>query len=353
MANTDPIQTAKEILERVSAKKEEVTTEVEAMNEETVEEVVNEAEVIIDVEDNETADGKKATKTEKGKKKMKDPKAKPSDASAEMPATEGDMEESVEEDTDETIAEDNETEEITSMEEHVTALFNGEDLSEEFQKKATTIFEAAVSDRVRVVNEELENNYNGKLDEAIETNKEELSKKLDDYLGYVVEEWMKDNELALEMGIKSELAESFLTGLHGLFESHYITVPEEKTDLLEEMINKVAELETNLNESLEKNVDLRKELIESRCVETFNESCKGLVDTEVEKFRALAEGINYETAEQYREKLDVLRESYFNDSVEVVTEDSGVEENTAESATPTSDTMSAYTQAISDQIRKL
>ena len=239
------------------------------------------------------------------------------------------------------------------MKEHVDAIFGGEELSEEFKNKATTVFEAAVSERVNAINEELHTEYAEKLDEAIESTKEELSKKLDDYLGYVVEEWMKDNELALEMGIKSELAESFLTGLHGLFESHYITVPDDKTDLLEELVGKVSELEGNLNESLEKNVELRKELIESRCVEIFAESAKGLVDTDVEKLKSLAEGLDFETEEQYREKLNVLRESYFNDTVAVVSEDAGVEENTAEEATQTTSTMDRYASAISNQIKKL
>ena len=381
MANTnDPIQTAKDILERVKTKEVEesktMTKEMEKMremmtarnaeesdieetlekmadmseediaellkkesdlaDEETNEEVsddssdeeLEEAETILDVDDNQAADGKKASDAPKGKKKMKDgTKMKPSDASAKI--------------------------DTPKMKEHVDAIFGGEELSEEFKEKATTVFEAAVSERVNTINEELHTEYAEKLDEAIESTKEELSRKLDDYLGYVVEEWMKENELALEMGIKSELAESFLTGLHGLFESHYITVPDDKTDLLEELVGKVSELEGNLNESLEKNVELRKELIESRCVEIFAESAKGLVDTDVEKLKSLAEGLDFETEEQYREKLNVLRESYFNDTVAVVSEDAGVEENTAEEATQTTSTMDRYASAISNQIKKL
>ena len=381
MANTtDPIQTAKDILERVKTKEVEesktMTKEMEKMremmtarnaeesdiketlekmadmseeeiaellkkesdlaDEETNEDVVEdssdeeleEAETLIDVDDVQTADGKKPTKPVKGKKKMKEPKMDASDASAKI--------------------------DTPKMKEHVDAIFGGEELSEEFKDKATTVFEAAVSERVNAINEELHTEYAEKLDEAIESTKEELSKKLDDYLGYVVEEWMKNNELALEMGIKSELAESFLTGLHGLFESHYITVPDDKTDLLEELVGKVSDLEGNLNESLEKNVELRKELIESRCVEIFAESSKGLVDTDVEKLKSLAEGLDFETEEQYREKLNVLRESYFNDTVAVVSEDAGVEENTAAEATPqTNSTMDRYASAISNQIKKL
>ena len=380
MANTnDPIQTAKDILERVKTKEVEesktMTKEMEKMremmtarnaeesdieetlekmadmseediaellkkesdlaDEETNEEVSDdssddeELEEAEDITDRIDDDGDSVTKAGKLTKKMKDgTKMKPSDASAKIDSP--------------------------SMKEHVDAIFGGEELSEEFKDKATTIFEAAVSERVNAINEELHTEYAEKLDEAIESTKEELSKKLDDYLGYVVEEWMKENELALEMGIKSELAESFLTGLHGLFESHYITVPDDKTDLLEELVGKVSELEGNLNESLEKNVSLRKELIESRCVEIFADSSKGLVDTDVEKLKSLSEGLDFETEEQYREKLSVLRESYFNDTVAVVSEDSGVEENTAEEATPqTNSTMDRYASAISNQIKKL
>jgi hypothetical protein len=259
---------------------------------------------------------------------MKEPKMKPSSASAKI--------------------------DTPKMKEHVDAIFKGEELSEEFRAKATTIFEAAVLERINAINEELHAEYEDKLDEAIETTKEELSKKLDDYLGYVVEEWMKENELALELGIKSELAESFLTGLHGLFESHYISVPEDRTDLLEELVGKVSELEGHLNDSLEKNVELRKGLIEAQCVEIFAEVSKGLVDTEIEKFNALSEGIDFETEEQYKEKLTILRESYFNDVVSVVTEDSEVEENTASEATRSGNSvMDKYASTITNQIKKL
>ena len=358
MSNTDPIKAAKDILERIKTKEveETMTKQMQKMREmmttrnadesdidETIEKMakmtdeeieslltkeseLEEADTLIDVDDAQTADGKKATDPPKGKKKAKEEKMKPSDASAKI--------------------------DTPKMKEHVDAMFSGEELSEEFRTKATTIFESAVSERVDAINGELHTEYE-KLDEAIETTKEELSKKLDDYLGYVVEEWMKDNELALELGIKSELAESFLTGLHGLFESHYITVPDEQTNLLEELVGKVSELEGHLNESLEKNVDIRKELIESRCVEIFTGASKGLVDTEVEKFRALSEGIEFETEKQYREKLTVLRESYFNDNVSVITEDLEVEENAAESATTSTVVMDRYASAITNQISKL
>jgi len=337
MANTDPVKLAKEILERAKNKTDDIT----------------ETDIILDVEDSQDAEGKKATPTPKGKKKMKDDKMSPSSASAKI--DEPHMEEDVDEDEDKDEIEEESYDIDYNVKEDVDALFNGEDLSEGFRNKATTIFESAVRTRVDAVVEQLEENYETKLNTAIDESKDELSKKLDDYLGYVVEEWMKDNELALELGIKTEIAESFLSELHGLFKSHYITVPDGQDDLLEQMVNKVEELEGTLNESLERNVEIRKELNESKCSEIFVAESKGLVDTDIEKFRTLAEGVDFDTVDQYKEKLSVLRESYFGDDAgNDLTEDFDVEENTASEATPkTSTVIDAYASAISDQIKNL
>jgi hypothetical protein len=240
------------------------------------------------------------------------------------------------------------------MEEHVDALFQGEDLTEEFRNKATTIFEAAVKERVEAITESMQEEFDNKIEESVETHKVDLSRKLDDYLGYVVEEWMKDNELAIELGIKTEIAESFLTGLHGLFEEHYITVPDAKTDILEEMVSKVGELEDNLNTSLEKNVELRRSIIESRCDNVFHDLSRGLVEVDIAKLKALSEGLEYDNENQYAEKLTVLRESYFNDNDVIITEDVDVEENTAFEATPqTNSIMESYADAISKQVKNL
>lgn len=259
-------------------------------------------------------------------KKMKDPKMKPSDASGKI--------------------------DKPSMKEHVDAIFDGEELTEELRDKAVTIFEAAVTERVNSINEELHAEYTEKLEESINETKEQMTTKLDDYLGYVVEEWLKDNELAIESGIKTEISESFLNGLHELFQSHYISVPDDKEDLIEGLVEKVQELESNLNESLERNIEVRKELIESNCTTIFNDMCKGLVDTDVEKFKALSEGLEFDTEDQYKEKLNVLRESYFNTDGDVsINED--VPENTAEEATPAiSSPMEVYMNQISKSLKK-
>ena len=249
---------------------------------------VKESETILDVDDNQDAEGKKGTDTPKGKNKVKEPKMKPSKT--------GDA-------TKETMK---------GTKEAVSALFSGEDLSEEFQAKATTIFEAAVNEQVSVIEEDLRTQYETTLSEQVEKLNEELTTKLDDYLNYVVEEWMKENRLAVDSGIRSEVSESFMNGLKGLFEQHYIEIPEEKYDVLESSLTKISEMETQLNEQIEKNIELNKELLENSCSTTFTEVCEGLVATEVEKLRSLAEGIEYDTEETYKEKLNLLKESYFS-----------------------------------------
>ena len=170
------------------------------------------------------------------------------------------------------------------MKEHADALFGGEDLSEEFKNKAITVFEAAVHERVTAIESDLLEQYEQKLSEEVEEVTESLTTKLDDYLNYVVEEWMQENELAVDSGIRTEVAESFMDGLKSLFEEHYIEMPEGKDDLLEASVSKVSELEEELNEQIEKNIVLSKELLENTCVNLFNEVTEGLVDTEVENF---------------------------------------------------------------------
>jgi len=248
-----------------------------------------EAEEILGVDDNQDAEGKKATPAPKGGKKQPEPKMKPSSASAKM-------------------------ETMHKMKEHADALFGGEDLSEEFKNKAITVFEAAVHERVTAIESDLLEQYEQKLSEEVEEVTESLTTKLDDYLNYVVEEWMQENELAVDSGIRTEVAESFMDGLKSLFEEHYIEMPEGKDDLLEASVSKVSELEDELNEQIEKNIVLSKELLENTCVNLFNEVTEGLVDTEVEKLRSLAEGLEFESAEQYKEKLSILKESYFEKS---------------------------------------
>ena len=219
------------------------------------------------------------------------------------------------------------------VKEDIEAITNDEDLSEEFKTKAATIFETAVTAKVLAeVNERLshyEEEYRKELDEAKETHNSALSEKVDGYLNYVVEEWMKENEIAVEKGIRSELVEDFMTGLKNLFQEHYIDIPEEKVDLVDDLFEKVEELETKLDESINHNVTIKGELAKFKREESLRGVSKDLADTEKEKLGKLAEGIDYESEEQFTEKLDVLKENYFpktKESTQTLTED--VENNT-------------------------
>jgi hypothetical protein len=203
---------------------------------------------------------------------------------------------------------------LKSVKEDVDALFNGEEgFSEEFRQKAETIFEAAVMTRVKSELARIEEEYQTQLAEQVEQVKEGLVDKVDGYLDYVVEQWMEQNEIALESGMKSDILESFVGGLKGLFEEHYIDVPEEKYDVLGEMEQHIATLEEKLNETTEKNVELNKTLDEMARQKTIEEATEGLTDTEVEKFKGLAEELSYENQETFKTKLQTIRENYFGD----------------------------------------
>ena len=203
-----------------------------------------------------------------------------------------------------------------NVEKDVKALMEGEEsLSDEFKTKAATIFESAVSTKIlSEVNsriEILEGEYAQELEEAKEEHSTQLTEKVDGYMNYVVEEWMKENEIAVERGIRSELVEDFMTGLRNLFQEHYIDIPEEKVDLVDDLFGKVEELEGKLDEEINRSVDLKKELSEYKREETIREVSDNLADTEKEKLSKLAEGIEYEDKEQFNEKLGVLKENYF------------------------------------------
>ena len=257
-----------------------------------------------------------ATKAIKGKAAA--PTTKPSDASAKMEETE---------DEDDVIAEmhGDETEDKAMMKkmkmkekikEDVDALFSDDStISEEFKSKVSTIFEARVADRVSQIEEEIENDYAGMLEEAVESIRADLTEKVDDYLSYVVEQWMADNEIAIESGLRSELTEDFIAGLRNLFAEHYIDVPAEKVDLVDELAGKVEELESKLNEEIERAVDLKKSLVESRKVEMTREACEGLTDTQVEKIKSLAESVEFSTEDEYKNKIETIRENYFPSGV--------------------------------------
>ena len=252
------------------------------------------------------------------------------------------------EDEDEEEEDEEEMKEEFDIEEDVNALLEGEDLSEEFQEKARTIFEAALRSKVYDIKEALEEQYVVALTEEVEEIKSILSERVDAYLEYVADEWIQENALVIEQGLKTEMTESFLQGMRGLFEEHYVSIPEEKYDVLESMVEKLDEMETKLNEQIEKNVSLNKRLAESVADGIFEQVADGLADTQKDKLASLAESVEFESEEEYREKLETLRESYFpsrvvSPSARTETLSEGLE------ATPESysDSMAAYLKTLS------
>jgi hypothetical protein len=233
------------------------------------------------------------------------------------------------------------------IEEDVNALLGGEELSEEFKEKAKVIFEAALTSKIKEIQETLEVQFEAKLDEERETLKGALTERVDSYLEYVCEEWMKENELAIEHGLKTEMTESFLSGMKGLFEEHYVTIPEEKYDVLESMVDKLDDMETKLNEQIDKNIGLNKRLAESVSDNILDNVSEGLAATQKEKLASLAESIEFESEEEYREKLETLKESYFSrtpttksDAPQTLSE--GVDSTPA----PVAGTMDAYLRTL-------
>ena len=239
------------------------------------------------------------------------------------------------------------------VKEDIDAIVSGEELSEDFKTKAATIFEAAVSAKViSEVNDRLqifEDEYTKELSEAKEEYLTNMSEKIDGYLNYVVEEWMEENELAVEKGIRSELVEDFMTGLKNLFQEHYIDIPEEKVDLVDDLFEKVEELETKLDESINTNVEVKKELAKFKKEEVLRSVSEELAETEKEKLTKLADGIDYEDDSQYQEKLEVLKENYFpktSDAPQTISEEvenTETEENTEEPVDPS---ISRYVKAM-------
>ena len=262
--------------------------------------------------------------------------AKPADAMKGMKEEEEvSSEDTIEEEeatTDEVVAEAETTEDEVVSEEEVTteeevvaeynvqedidALIAGEELSEEFQEKARTIFEAAINAKVTQIKEQLVAENAEKFAEEVAAAKESLAERVDSYLEYVSDEWFEENALAVEAGLKTEMTESFLSGMKGLFEEHYVTIPEEKYDVLESMVEKLDDMETKLNEQIEKNITLNARLSESAADGILNDVSEGLASTQKEKLASLAESVEFESEDQYRGKLETLKESYFNSKKE-------------------------------------
>ena len=257
--------------------------------------------------------------------------------------------------SEEETTEESEEEEIIAeinIEEDIEALLAGEELSEEFQQKARTIFEAAITSKIAEVKEEVEQEYEKALTEEISTLKSELTERVDAYLEYVADEWVSENELALERGLKTEMTDSFLTGMKSLFEEHYVSIPEDKYDVLNNMVDKLDEMENKLNEQIDKNVALKKRLSESTSDVIFAEVTEGLAITQKEKLTSLAENVEFESEDNYREKLVTLRDSYFSTEKQKDTAET-ISESTETGHQPQySGTMETYLQSLQRVTKK-
>ena len=249
---------------------------------------------------------------------------------------------------EETVEETTELPEITdevNIDDDVNALLGGQELSEEFREKAKTIFEAALKSKVTELREAMDAHYEAKLVEEVEGMKGELIERVDSYLEYVADEWLQENALQVERGIRTEMTESFLEGMRGLFEEHYVSIPEDKYDVVESMVDKLDEMESKLNEQIEKNITITKSLSEATADGIVSEVSEGLSSTQKEKLASLAEGVGFESEQSYKEKLETLKESYFKTSPKRSDTEVLTEENAA--APATTDAMSAYIQALS------
>ena len=222
-----------------------------------------------------------------------------------------DDDEDDDEDKEEAKSKKEEKEIEVDVSEDVSALIDGEELSDEFKTKAATIFEAAIKSKISKIRKQIRDESKKEFEERTEAIQEEMTEKMDEYMNYVVKEWMEENKLAVETGVRNEVTESFISGLKKLFEEHYIDVPAEKEDVFESLVQEVAELETNLDEQTQKHMDTLKELNTYKAKDAFHEVTNGMVDTDIEKMRELTEDVDYESDEQYKEKLNIIKNSYF------------------------------------------
>ena len=240
-----------------------------------------------------------------------------------------------------------------NIEEDVEALLAGEELSEDFQEKARTIFEAAIKTKVAEVQEELKAQYETTLEEEVSVIKEELTDRVDAYLEYVAEEWISENQLAIEQGLKAEMTESFLTGMRSLFEDHYVTIPEEKYDVTTAMVEKLDEMEDKLNEQIKSNVALNQRLAESVAEAIFSEVCEGLALSQKDKLASLAENVEFDSEDNYREKLATLRNSYFPENAGAQRDTSeNISESSESIAQPVTGLMESYLDTLTRVSKK-
>ena len=279
--------------------------------------------------------------------------AKPAEAAKGMAKEEEELsqEDTIEEDqeiVDEIVDEEvEETVEEYDVDEDVNALLGGEELSEEFKEKAKVIFEAAINAKVATVKEELEEKYVAALEEQLAEEKEALAERVDSYLEYVADEWFAENALVVEHGLKTEMTESFLEGMKGLFEEHYVSIPDEKYDVLESMVEKLDEMEEKLNEQIEKNISLNGRLSEATADGILDKVSEGLATTQKEKLASLSESVEFESEEQYREKLEMLKESYFAEKTSTASKTETLSEGVDSSPEFVSGSMNAYLKTLS------
>ena len=238
------------------------------------------------------------------------------------------------------------------VQEHVEALMSGEgDLSDDFKKKAATVFESAVKSKVRDEVTRLQENYDNEIEQGIKSNKSELTEKVDTYMNYVVEEWMKENELAVERGLKGEIAEDFIAGLKQLFEDHYVDIPDDKYDVLQAQSDKIAELEEKVNKTLDESIEFKKSNDDLTRNKVISEMVSDLADTEIEKFKGLTEDVDFGNEEDFKGKLETLKESYFPKTIKETTENiDNVETGPAQDIDVT-DSMAAYSKAIGTAVK--
>jgi hypothetical protein len=242
------------------------------------------------------------------------------------------------------------------IQQDINALLSGENLSEEFVTKASTIFESAVIARTEAIVEDIQEELFEQFEEAVEEVKEDLASKVDDYMNYMAEEWMKENALAIEKGLRAEIVEDFIKGLHDLFVEHYIDIPEEKVDVVEELTTRVGELEESLNDQINSAIQLKKELNEHKKIEAIHAVCEGLTQTQVEKMKQLAESVEFTSEEEFADKVVAIRESYFNAAVKSANSSALNEEITIEEEkkqTVSDDpSIAQYAQSISKSLVK-
>ena len=297
-------------------------------------------------------DSNKLKTPDKTVKQVKDVITKNAGKADPMPTAPKYAEEAEADESQEVVSEEESTETEAvdlnaAIEEDVNALLSGEDLSEEFKEKAKTIFEASINAKITDIENQLNEQYEKALNEQVEEIKVELTERTDAYLEYVADEWLKENALAVENGIKTEMTESFMAGMKNLFEEHYVTLPDDKYDVLENMVDKLDEMETKLNEQIEKNVELNQRLGESTAQTIFNNVAEGLATSQKEKFQSLAESVEFESEESYRGKIETLKESYFGQKKTTSTASAPQElKEEAAHVEPATGAMAAYLDAL-------